>query len=173
MVSISSFTMRPTGNAGPVGHHRGDRLLVHMRIDHALFRIARLEQVEFLADLLARVRRTRRRAVAFLAHLLQRQDVAQAANLGDQLLLGIPFGLQRSELFLQRGDFAVDLPETLVGRGAEIPSLTSADFSVSRAAIATRASSIIAGVADWLIATRADAVSSRLTALSGSYRAGM
>ncbi len=30
-----------------------------------------------------------------------------------------------------------------------------------------------AGVVDWLMATRAEAVSSRLTALSGSWRAGI
>jgi hypothetical protein len=45
--------------------------------------------------------------------------------------------------------------------------------SVSRAAMRLRQSSTSAGVACRLTATRALAVSSRLTALSGSWRAGM
>ena len=52
-------------------------------------------------------------------------------------------------------------------------SATSAARSLSSEAILTRVSSMEAGVAVWLIATRAEAVSSRLTALSGSWRAGM
>ena len=46
-------------------------------------------------------------------------------------------------------------------------------FSLSSEAIATSASSTAAGFAFWLIATRAQAVSRRLTALSGNCRAGM
>jgi hypothetical protein len=45
--------------------------------------------------------------------------------------------------------------------------------SVCSASMRRRQSSTSAGVACWLTATRAQAVSSRLTALSGSWRAGM
>ena len=175
-------------NAGPVGHDRGDRLLVDMRVDHPLFRIDRASSVVELvrAAVAARLGLGRvsplgasagvwRRRASSAPSAVLAEDVSQAADLLDQRLLARPIGFQGGELFASASRFPRRSRRCDRSFGdAEIAIADqSAAFSASRAAIATRASSIAAGVAVWLIATRAQAVSSRLTALSGNCRAGM
>ena len=107
-------------NAGPVGDHRGDHLLVDMGVDHPLFRIARFERLELFAQLLARspwsvpsaggcVARGARscagcglacaacpcRPLSFGGLRMSRRSRISV----DQLLLGRPFGLEARRAF--------------------------------------------------------------------------
>ena len=108
-------------NAGPVGDHRGDRLLVDMRVDHPLFRIDRLQRVELLAQLLARFlgiwrppvrrRRCRLRGVRGLALGRLRFAVVGGLRISRRLRISSTSfcsvahsGFERRELLLQRGD---------------------------------------------------------------------
>ena len=135
-------------NAGPVGHDRGDRLLVDMGVDHALLGIARFQRVELLAELSARTSLARG-AVAIgvgrggIARLRLGQDLAQAADLGDQRLLGLPLGLAAPRA--SRCSATISASISAMRSPVAVPrslSLASAAFSASRAAMATRASSI-------------------------------
>ena len=96
-------------------------MFIDMRIDHALLGVACFERVEFLANLFAGLfRRSTVVGLRRFALLWLGQDVAQATDFGDELLLGLPFGFEAGEFLLQLGDLDVDLGNPLARRSAEI-----------------------------------------------------
>ena len=94
----------------------------------------------------------------------QRQDFA------DEREFSSSRGLQASSFSWRRSSASISAMRS--SWRAEIAVADRALPLVVQRGIATSASAIAAGVALWLIATRAQAVSSRLTALSGNCRPG-
>jgi hypothetical protein len=103
---------------------------------------------------------------------LRRAACAQAPGCVDQLLLVLQRFSSSPGVSLRAG---ASFSSWRAALGASMPMPPRADdpeLGLQRLD-RRRQSSSSAGVACWLIATRAQAVSSRLTALSGSWRAGM
>ncbi len=92
-----------------------------------------------------------------------------AANLAHQLRLFLPAGLQRRQFLLGRGLVFAAAPRAASAWSAPVwlSRVRIARF-VASCSIRRRQSSTAGGTALWPMATRAAAVSSRLTALSGN-----
>ena len=183
-------------DAGPVRDDRGDRLLVDARQDQRRLALQRGQLGLQLAQL-GRAAPRARRAVSCGAAAARRLAPAAAAS----SLLPVPSTGSAAVAQLRAhargcGRRAPSPPSSAassstaprLGRRellvaacrararSSTPTASSRPMissSVSSASMRRRQSSTSAGTACWLTATRAQAVSSRLTALSGSWRAGM
>jgi hypothetical protein len=179
-------------DAGPVTHHRGHGLVVDRRQDQRCLALQRgqpglhvLQRGHRGGPFLVaeRLGTGRRRGVGDLGFQLAARafdGLVAVAQLGaqrqqfvDQLLLVVPARLQLGQALVScdscsvasASRSAVSMPMAF-----SRPMMPSSVFSAS---MRLRQSSTSAGVACRLTATRAQAVSIRLTDLSGSWRAGM
>ncbi len=101
------------GDAGPVRHDRGDRLLVDMGIDHPLLGRDALQRVELVAQLGAFCGR--------LVVLLRcRQYLPDAPDVVDEGLLGGPFGFQTGKLLLESRNIRIEAGHAVGVVGSEI-----------------------------------------------------
>jgi hypothetical protein len=176
------------GDARPVRNHRGHGLLVHRRKNQ---RALALHRVDLRLQLHAVLRaappclRSLRRwgratlalaspsALASTGLLPARNFARSSSSRSTSSLLFLPPCIQCIELHLRFAQQRRHLRSALGHVDAD-GLFAPDDFLLDREPSMRRMqSSTSGGVACWLTATRAQAVSSRLTALSGNWRAGM
>ena len=168
------------GDAGPAGHHVGHRLAVHHRMDQRRLAL-HLRQLLLQLEQFAYRRRLRRRRPALRAcRRPGRPPVSCSAARSAASSPAPPACAPPPAAFPAPSCAAPPSPWPAVSSARRaswaVPtasSLRRALISTWRWSISRRQSSRAGGVADWLSATRAQAVSSRLTALSGNCRSAM
>ncbi len=175
-MAISSLTIRPIGNAGPVADHRGDRVGVDHAEHHRLSPWA--SRIAVIAASSAASQRGLVRGVSPSSAAAARASVRAVAR-GLHQRPARPF--RASHLAVTSSSAASGFGDLLLELGDAVAGAILARRLRARRSRSRRSSSstsppavlhLAPGVACCDTATRAQAVSSRLTALSGSWRAG-